>query len=94
MEKAIGRAAGLAGTLAEDLFATGRLRAVGIAGGTWRETRRLRDLFAGLKNDSESKAMDAGYQKLLDPTIQEATDLDEAVRSGDTAKNRQALRAR
>jgi len=51
-----------------------------------KETRRLRDLFAGLKNDSESKAMDAGYQKLLDRTIQEATDLDEAVRSGDTAK--------
>ena len=51
-----------------------------------KETRRLRDLFAGLKNDAESKAMDAGYQKLLDRSIQEATDLDEAVRSGDTAK--------
>ena len=51
-----------------------------------KETRRLRDLCAGLKKDSESQAMDAGYQKLLDRSIQEATDLDEAVRNGDTAK--------
>ncbi len=38
----------LAGTLAEDLFAAGRLRAVGVAGGAWLETRRLRDLEAWL----------------------------------------------
>lgn len=38
----------LAGTLAEDLFAAGRLRAVGFAGGPWREIRRLRDVEAWL----------------------------------------------
>jgi cytochrome c556 len=51
-----------------------------------KETRRLRDLFASLKDDAESKAMDAGYQKLLQRSIDEATQLDEAVRSGDAAK--------
>ncbi|AOS46466.1 hypothetical protein Verru16b_03572 [Lacunisphaera limnophila] len=38
----------LAGTLAEDLFATGRLRAVSLQGGAWREIRRLRDVEAWL----------------------------------------------
>ncbi len=38
----------LAGTLAEDLFAVGRLRAVSLQGGPWRETRRLRDVEAWL----------------------------------------------
>ena len=38
----------LAGTMAEDLFAAGRLRAVGFRGGPWRETRRLRDVEAWL----------------------------------------------
>ena len=51
-----------------------------------KETRRLRDLFSNLKNDAESKAMDEGFQKLLQRSIDEATQLDEAVRSGDAAK--------
>ncbi|MDQ5978396.1 MAG: hypothetical protein QG602_1370 [Verrucomicrobiota bacterium] len=38
----------LAGTMAEDLFAAGRLKAVGLAGAPWRETRRLRDVEAWL----------------------------------------------
>lgn len=38
----------LAGTLAEDLFAAGRLKAVSLNGGPWRETRRLRDVEAWL----------------------------------------------
>jgi uncharacterized protein (DUF58 family) len=38
----------LAGTMAEDLFATGRLRSVGLNGALWRETRRLRDVEAWL----------------------------------------------
>lgn len=38
----------LAGTLAEDLFATGRLKAVGITGGLHREIRRQRDVEAWL----------------------------------------------
>ena len=38
----------LAGTMAEDLFAVGRLRAVCLNGGPWRETRRLRDVEAWL----------------------------------------------
>ncbi|MFZ5497412.1 MAG: DUF58 domain-containing protein [Verrucomicrobiota bacterium] len=38
----------LAGTLAEDLFAAGRLRAVRLDGGPLRETRRLRDVEAWL----------------------------------------------
>lgn len=37
-----------AGTLAEDLFASGRLRGVGFVGEPWCETRRLRDLEAFL----------------------------------------------
>ncbi|MES1168332.1 MAG: DUF58 domain-containing protein, partial [Oleiharenicola lentus] len=37
-----------AGTLAEDLFASGRLRAVVMNGGTPLETRRLRDIEAFL----------------------------------------------
>lgn len=39
---------GLAGTLAEDLFAAGRLRSVSINGGPWREVRRMRDVEAFL----------------------------------------------
>ena len=46
----------------------------------------MRDLFSNLKNDAESKAMDEGFQKLLQRSIDEATQLDEAVRSGDAAK--------
>lgn len=38
----------LAGTMAEDLFAAGRLRAVSLNGGPWREIRRLRDVEAWL----------------------------------------------
>lgn len=38
----------LAATMAEDLFASGRLRAVGLNGGSWRETRRVRDVEAWL----------------------------------------------
>lgn len=38
----------LAGTMAEDLFAAGRLKAVALAGAPWRETRRLRDVEAWL----------------------------------------------
>ena len=38
----------LAATMAEDLFAAGRLRAVCLDGGPWRETRRLRDVEAWL----------------------------------------------
>ncbi len=38
----------LAGTLAEDLFAAGRLRGVIVNGGALRETRRLRDVEAWL----------------------------------------------
>lgn len=37
-----------AGMLAEDLFAAGRLRAVGLVGGVQRETRRVRDVEAWL----------------------------------------------
>jgi uncharacterized protein (DUF58 family) len=37
-----------AGTLAEDLFAQGRLRAIRINGGAWFETRRVRDVEAFL----------------------------------------------
>jgi uncharacterized protein (DUF58 family) len=37
-----------AATLAEDLFASGRLRGVVLADGTWLETRRLRDVEAWL----------------------------------------------
>ena len=33
-----------AASLAEDLFAAGRLVAVGVNGGSWRETRRVRDV--------------------------------------------------
>ncbi len=52
-----------------------------------KETRRLRDLFASLVRDAESQAMDAGYKKVLDRAIVEASDLDEAVRQGDAAKS-------
>jgi uncharacterized protein (DUF58 family) len=38
----------LAATMAEDLYAAGRLRAVSFVGGPWRDTRRLRDVEAWL----------------------------------------------
>jgi len=41
-------ACSFAATLAEDLFAAGRLRGVVLADGTWLETRRLRDVEAWL----------------------------------------------
>jgi len=41
-------ACSLAATMAEDLFAAGRLRGVVLAGGTWWETRRQRDVEAWL----------------------------------------------
>lgn len=50
-----------------------------------KETRRLRDLFARLADDADSKKLDAGYQTILLRAIDEVTKLDEAVRNGDAA---------
>lgn len=53
----------LAATMAEDLYAAGRLRAVAFAGGPWRDTRRLRDVEAWLDDLSRlefGRAVPAG----------------------------------
>lgn len=48
-----------------------------------KETARLATLFAGLREDAESKALPADYQRLLGLAIEQSLALDNAVRGGD-----------
>ena len=57
-----------------------------------KETARLATLFAGLKDDGESKALPADYQKMLGLAIEQSLALDNAVRGGDQ-KQAEALLA-
>lgn len=58
-----------------------------------KETKRLSELFAGLKDDGESKALPDDYQQMLDEAIGLARELDAAVRAGDTARAREHFAA-
>lgn len=51
-----------------------------------KETARLATLFAGLKDDGESKALPADYQQKLGKAIEQSLALDNAVRGGDAAQ--------
>lgn len=50
-----------------------------------KETARLRNLFAQLQEDADSKKLPADYQKMLEQSIAESRDLDAAVQKGDAA---------
>ena len=50
------------------------------------ETRRLHALFAGLRDEPESRKLPADYQDKLRAAIAETDALDAAVRSGDVAE--------
>ncbi len=56
-----------AGTLAEDLFAAGRLRGVVLNGGALRETRRLRDVEAWLDDLARLEPVTAGVGGVPSP---------------------------
>jgi protein tyrosine phosphatase (PTP) superfamily phosphohydrolase (DUF442 family) len=49
-----------------------------------KETARLATLFAGLRDDAESKALPADYQRMLGLAIDQSLALDNAVRGGDS----------